>query len=79
MVMRAIAVKPNGPYSAAPAGATSANAAYMAVPIQAITRPVFSGPASVKPHACAPVMTKLSPAPSRPRRPAKWTQRCRVR
>jgi len=36
--MRAIAVKPNGPYSAAPAGAPSANAAYMAVPIQAITR-----------------------------------------
>src|SRR4051812_16540780 len=60
VVASAIATKPKAPYSTVPAGAPSANAAYIAVPIQAMTLPVFRGPPSTNPQACAPVMMKLS-------------------
>src|SRR5712691_4620677 len=69
VVASAIAVKPWLPYKVVPTGAPSAKAAYIAVPIQARTLPVFCGPPSTSPQLCAPVMMKLSPAPSsaRPR------------
>jgi hypothetical protein len=47
-------------------------AANMAMPTHAMTRPAFLGPASAKPQAAAPVMMKLSAAPSNAR-PASRT------
>ena len=64
IVPSAIAPKPYRAYSSDPTGAPSAKAAYIALPIHERTRPVFWDPASTKPQLCAPVMMKLSPAPS---------------